>query len=301
MADDSERDDPVLVRPYITTQPGSTTGPADRPTETWPATADLPEDGTREMPGVSVPRAVPAGAAAKTTALRRQRLLVLAALGVLALVGGGALFLLLPSGDDNPPAVARPTAPAPRATGSAGVAPVASAGTVSVSPSGTTSSRPAGATRPAGTTGPAAAAPAPTATSAPGSPTPTATLAPPPGTDRTGAITAAGGRCLSLGGLLALDGTPVQTAGCSGTGAQRWTLTPDGTMQVANRCARVAADATVRIDDCDDRSAAQWRAGPGGSLVNPETGRCLTDPGRLMATVTVTECTGAADQTWTLP
>jgi hypothetical protein len=70
---------------------------------------------------------------------------------------------------------------------------------------------------------------------------------------------------------------------------------------VIDRCARVAADATVRIGGCDDQSAAQWRAGPNGSLVNPDTGRCLTDPGALTATVTVTDCTGAADQRWTLP
>jgi hypothetical protein len=114
-------------------------------------------------------------------------------------------------------------------------------------------------------------------------------------------VTAAGGRCLSLGRLFAVDGTPVQTSGCSNVSYQRWTMASDGTLRVVDRCAAVTADATVRIGDCDDRPAAQWRAGPRGSLVNPETGRCLTDPGSLATTVTVTECTGAATQRWTLP
>jgi hypothetical protein len=93
----------------------------------------------------------------------------------------------------------------------------------------------------------------------------------------------------------------VRTAACNGAGNQRWTLATDGTLRVSDRCARRSGDATVRIGGCDAEPATQWRAGPGGSLVNPETGGCLTDPGSPGATVTVTDCTGAADQRWTLP
>ncbi|GAA3919776.1 RICIN domain-containing protein [Actinoplanes auranticolor] len=305
MADDSERDDPVLVRPYITTQPLE---PDERPAPTWPATADLPEDGTRELPGVVAPvSATVPDPAAKTTALRRQKLLVLAGTGVLALLGGAGLFLLQPSGDENPPATARPAPSAPGVTRPAGAAPVASAGTITASAGSSIVSRPATTTRPTATPGTEGAAvggaagpgPARTTTPAPGAPSPT--LSPPPGTARTGAITAAGGRCLFLGGILGLDGAPVQTSGCADVSYQRWTLATDGTLMVANRCAAVSGDGSVRIGDCDDRPAAQWRAGPGGSLVNPQTGRCLTDPGALATPVTVTDCTGAATQTWTLP
>jgi hypothetical protein len=302
MAEEPERDDPVLVRPYITTQPaGDAPGPDDRTAaQTWPATADLPEDGTREIAVVPAPVATP-DAATRSTALRRQRLMVLAGICVLALLGGAALVLLLPSDDDdNPPVNALPAPVAPSVTGSLGVAPVASGGTRNASPTSRAASRSAAAPRSA--TSPVPGRPAqPPATPAPPSGAPSATLSPPPDPARTGAITAAGGRCLNLGALLPVGGGPVQTAGCSNVSYQRWTMASDGTLQVVDRCARVRDDGQVRIGDCDDQAAGQWRAGPDGSLVNPETGRCLTDPGAALATVTVTDCTGAADQRWTLP
>ena len=304
MVDDSERDEPVLVRPYITTQPG---GHDDRPVPTWPATADLPEDGTRELPGVAVP-AVVADPAAKTTVLRRQRLRVLAGIGVLAVLGGAGLFLLQPSGEDDPPVTARPAPAAPDVTGSPAAAPVASAGTISAAPGSRATGRSAATTTPATVTNTAPGVPgapvtpgAPATNTAPATGEPSPTLSPPPGTARTGPVTAAGGRCLSRGGLFGLEGSPVQTAGCLDVSAQRWTLATDGTLRVGDRCAVVTAEGTVRTGACDDRPAAQWRAGPQGSLVNPETGRCLTDPGSLTAPATVTECTGAATQSWVLP
>jgi hypothetical protein len=231
--------------------------------------------------------------------LRRQRLKVLAGLAALALAGGAAL-LLLPTRDD-PPVTAQPAPTAPGVTRSAGVAPAASGATRSAAPSSRGGSRSADTTRTASATTPVPGGPAQPATKPPASGVPAETLTPPPDPARTGPITAAGGRCLSLGGLLALDGSPVQTAGCSGVSSQRWTLASDGTLQVAGRCARVGGDAAVRIGGCGDEPAGQWRAGPAGSLVNPGTGRCLTDPGSLTATVTVTDCKGAADQRWTLP
>ena len=63
----------------------------------------------------------------------------------------------------------------------------------------------------------------------------------------------------------------------------------------------MTGDGTVRLSDCDDQPSALWRAGPDGSLVNPGTGRCLTDPGTLGTTVTVTDCTGADTQRWKVP
>src|SRR6187431_2668059 len=135
MAEDSERDDPVLVRPYITTQPaGSPAAPDEPAAQTWPAAADLPEDGTREIAAVPAPVATP-DPATKSSALRRQRLLVLAGIGVLALLGGTGLLLFPPSGDKPPPVTARPAPAAPSVLSSAGAAPLVSAGTLSASPS----------------------------------------------------------------------------------------------------------------------------------------------------------------------
>src|SRR4051812_49340637 len=109
MTDDSSRDDPVLVRPYITTEPGG--GSAGRevvtgPAPTWPAGADLPEEGTREMPAVQRVPPTP-DPKATGTVLRRQRLLVLALVAGLA-VAGGTGFLLLRPDEAEPPATARP-------------------------------------------------------------------------------------------------------------------------------------------------------------------------------------------------
>jgi hypothetical protein len=300
MADESERDDPVLVRPYITTQPGGgTAGSGDR-AQTWPATADLPEDGTRELAAVEAPSAVP-DPVGKSTALRRQRLLVLAGIAALALLGGAGLFFLRPAEDAGAPVAALPAPVPPPVTGSLGAAPLASGGTLSAPASNRAGSRSAGTSRGPTSTSPVPGAAGRPATTAPAAGAPSPTLSPPPGSARTGPVTAAGGRCLAIGTLLAMNGSQVQTSGCSNVSYQRWTLATDGTLQVTDRCARVGDDAAVRIEACDGEPADQWRAGPNGSLVNPDTGRCLTDPGAVLRPVTVTECTGAADQRWTLP
>jgi hypothetical protein len=299
MADElPEREDPVLVRPYITTEPGegSAVGRDDRYAETWPESATLPDDHTREMTVVPAP-APERDPAARTSALLRQRLIVLAGIGALALVAVVAFVVFGPPNDDDPPPTARPTLAAPSVTGALGAAPAASATARSTRPSGRSSRSSAAGANPArnGT-------PSPRDTTGQATkPTPSSTLAPPPDPARTGAITAAGGRCLTRGGILALDGSPVQTAFCTGGSSQQWTMASDGTLIVEDKCAQVSAGGTVRIGACDDSPAAQWRAGPNGSLVNPETGRCLTDPDTAGATTEVAACTGAADQRWKLP
>jgi hypothetical protein len=123
--------------------------------------------------------------------------------------------------------------------------------------------------------------------------------APPPATDRTGAIAGPDGRCLALGGLLGIDGSPVQVYGCMDISAQEFTLATDGTLRVGGKCAKAGGDASVRVGGCDDQAAGQWQAGPDGTLVNG--GQCLTDPGRAGANVRVAACAGSPEQTWTLP
>lgn len=311
------REDPALVRPYIRTEPGSArpAGPDDRPEQTWPEAAMLPaeEPATAEpLPEVPAPPS-PSG---RTAALMRQRLIVLA--GVVVLVLAAAGFVLIGAGgDDEKPAAlpeVRASLPAPGVTGSMGAAPGATGPQRSSAPvvRGTRESAavPSGAqaaSRPGAAIPGATIPPAPPAQSGrpPAGPTPPApppaTLAPPPTTDRTGAVTAAGGRCLMLGGILALDGSPIQVSGCSGVSYQSFTLATDGTLRVAGRCAQVTGDGDIRSVRCDDRESAQWRAGPGGTLVNPATGHCLTDPGSSGGTTKASACTGEASQSWTLP
>ena len=306
------REDPALVRPYIRTEPGRAepAGHDDRPEQTWPETAMLPAE---EPPAAEpVPEEPPAPSpSGRTAALMRQRLIVIA--GVVVLVLAAAGFVLMGTGGDEERAAlpeVQATLPAPGVTGSMGAAPGASGPQRSSAPAvrGTRSSAatPAGsqaAARPGTSVPPAAppGQPAPPAAGTTSAAPPAATLAPPPATDRTGAVTAAGGRCLMLGGLLALDGSPIQVSGCSGVSYQSFTLATDGTLRVAGRCAQVTDDGEVRSVRCDDRDNAQWRAGPGGTLVNPATGHCLTDPGTSGGTTRVSACTGEASQSWTLP
>ncbi|MFI7599996.1 ricin-type beta-trefoil lectin domain protein [Actinoplanes sp. NPDC049681] len=297
MADtQDEPRDPVLVRPYLSSDPA---GQGDRPEETWPEPATEPGDPPQPTAGepAEVRPPLPGEAPGRASALRRQRLIVLAGVAVLALAG--TALVIAGSRDDRALPEARP---GPATTGSPGAGPVAS------NPR-TAASRPSAPPVPSAraTTGPAPArtAAVPAARggrhSASPAPPPSATLAPPPRTDRTGAITSAGGRCLTLGGLLGIDGSPIEVAGCGGVSPQSFTLATDGTLRVSGRCAQVARDGDIRTIGCDDRESSQWRAGPHGSLVNPATGHCLTDPGTPGATVRAEPCTGAAEQRWTLP
>ncbi|MFI5937656.1 ricin-type beta-trefoil lectin domain protein [Actinoplanes sp. NPDC051494] len=315
----AEPRDPVLVRPYITTEPATPeiAGHDDRPDETWPHTAMLPEEpaaaATTEMPRVTA-----APATSKGAAFLRQRILVLAGVAVLALAAAGGIFLTTGSEpEDDLSAPINPSFATPGETTSPGAA-----ATRSGSPAATTapsqgakassaaaSARPGSSPDPAGA--PASAPPpqnqAPldpattTTTPATTAPTPTATLNPPPATDRTGPVTSSAGRCLAFGGLLGIDGTPIQVSGCSKINYQSFTLTTAGTLTVAGHCTEATTAGEVRSVTCDDRESAQWRTGPGNSLVNPATGLCLTDPGTSGATARVTPCDGSAAQTWTLP
>jgi len=304
MADDElpERSDPVLVRPYITTEPNS--AGADRSAETWPEEAALPDTGTSEFAAVTDPDPRPAPGS-KSSALLRQRLFVLGGVLVLALVAAG-FVLFGPSGDEDstPPPAARPTLPAPEPStlNSLGAAPLASGATRSVPASSRSADRTPSA---AGTTrasqGAPAVPPAAGGSAPPAGPAPTPTLVPPPDAARAGAITAASGRCLIMGGLFGIDGSPVQVTGCADVSYQKFTLATDGTLQVSGNCAEVTGDGSVRTNDCDDRKSEQWRAGPNNSLVNPESGKCLTDPGSVGANTRAEACTGASNQAWTLP
>ena len=269
----SERPDPVLVRPYVgpaPEQPGR--GPADAPTVIQPAIADEP----------SPPPPPPT---------RRTRLGVPPRLLILA--GGLAVALALAGWLVFAPErhTSQPGAVLPQFTTKLPADPANASGRPSASHSPSPSARSSSAS-------PSADAPA----SPSGSRSPASTLAPPPpAADRTGKVTAASGRCLALGGLLGIDGSPVQVTGCVDLPAQSFTLATDGTLRVSGRCAQVTGDATIHIAGCGSSAAQQWRAGPAHSLVNPSTNQCLTDPGTAGATTKVTTCTGTSTQSWTLP
>jgi hypothetical protein len=261
---------------------------------------------------------------------RRRRSYALAGAGAAAVIGLAALgYGLAPPLADNEaslPAGALPP-PAPAVTGPGGVPGAPDPGNpTATGTTGPAGAGPTGIGTGAGTTGPAAgrggltrpaggvlapsgSAPAPAdATTGPPPPNglaPTvAALSPAPEAARTGRIAAADDLCLDVNGGVPADNNHVQVSDCNGTSAQRWTMAPDGTLQVVGKCAQVTGDATVHIIGCDDREAAQWRAGPEDSLVNLATNECLTDPAngdRSGAAVVVTACSGSDNQQWDLP
>jgi hypothetical protein len=285
-----DREDPALVRPYVRVTGGVAAeerGPGEE--ETWPEAASMPPEPTPADDDTVVQPVVAAVAAPRAYALGLgSRMLILCGGIVLALAVVG--FVLFGSEPDEPrPATALPALiPAMPAEPTADAPPRPSA-SATPSPSRTSSSPTPTPSAPSRS----AAPPSSPAASEP-------TLAPPPRSDRTGAITSAGGRCLALGGLFGTDGSPVQVFGCMDVNAQEFTLAADGTLRVSGKCAQATGDASVRVAGCDAAAAGQWRGGPDGTLVNSASGRCLTDPGQAGATVRVAAC-GGADQRWTLP
>jgi hypothetical protein len=314
--------DPLLVRPWIA-------GGAS--TEKWPSAGHVPAHRaiTDSTATATRPVALPGIAAVPPAGVRdrgRLRVLLLAGAGataVIALVAAG--FAAFAGGDptrssalpvDHLPALTGTDfSPGGTATGAAppnGYPP--SYGGTGRPRAGTGTSRPAGTPTSAGQPGAGSGSGSPTPGGAAGkSPAdgamflpqpPPATVSAPPVAAVAGVIGADGGLCLDLDGGVPTDNNLVQVFTCNQSAAQLWTLDVDGTLRVVGKCAQVTADNTIHIIGCDNRAAAQWRVGPGNTLVNPATGQCLTDPGNGTAgrtTVVVAACAGGANQSWALP
>jgi hypothetical protein len=324
---DLEHDDrdPLLVRPFLQTDSG------DPSTQTWPSAT------TRE---VRSHRAVaadpPASPVPPATSPGRHRGLIVAVTGAVVLAAAGAAgYAALRPGfrpsvttarPDSPlPAVSGPQAsrPAPSEAPAQGASPSAGssrrnhAGSASAGPTATgsakagaavTTSAGAGSSGPASTpaatgAGPATSSPAGESGSVTVQPAPPAALAPNFTAGRTGAIGAQNNLCLDLDGGVGFPDNHVQVYDCNGTVAQRWTLGGDGSLRVAGMCALVVGDSTVHIVSCDGRTTARWSVS-GHTLVNAADGQCLTDPSngtKRLTGVTLARCSGAANQSWSLP
>jgi hypothetical protein len=124
----------------------------------------------------------------------------------------------------------------------------------------------------------------------------------------TGVITGFGGKCVDVAGASSANGTAVQLWNCNGTGAQRWTVGDDGTIQAFGKCldvsgASTANGARVQIYDCNGTGAQRWTSSA-SQLINPQSNKCLDATGISSADGTplqIWECTGGANQRWVLP
>jgi hypothetical protein len=137
---------------------------------------------------------------------------------------------------------------------------------------------------------------------------PSSTCGPPPG-QHVGPITGIAGKCVDISASNTTPGTPVQLYTCNGTGAQRWTVNPDGSLGAfGSNCLDITnggtADGTkVQLWPCNGTGAQVWHV-QGNALVNPPSGKCLDDPASNTADGTrlqIWTCNGTAAQQWTLP
>jgi chitinase len=124
----------------------------------------------------------------------------------------------------------------------------------------------------------------------------------------TGPINGYQGLCLDDRSASTANFNPIQVYTCNGTGAQQWTTASGNTLQVLGKCldvdaAGTANGTTVDLYTCNGTGAQTWIPQSNGSLVNPNSGKCLDDTG-FGGPGTQTQiwaCTGGANQRWTLP
>ncbi len=115
--------------------------------------------------------------------------------------------------------------------------------------------------------------------------------------------------CVDDSGSSTTNGSHIQIWTCNGTGAQNWTVQPDGTLHVLTGCMDVTGAGTavgtkIEFFQCNGSVAQQWQARADGSLLNPNSGLCLDDPGSSTTTGTqlqIYTCNGTNAQKWTLP
>ncbi|MFI6027960.1 ThuA domain-containing protein [Amycolatopsis magusensis] len=125
---------------------------------------------------------------------------------------------------------------------------------------------------------------------------------------RTGEITGAGGKCADVSGANTADGTKIQLWTCNGTAAQRWTLPGDNTIRALGKCLDVQSGGTTNgtltwLWTCNGSGAQQWVPQPGGTLKNPQSGRCLEAAGTSAdgTPLHIWDCRTGTNQKWTLP
>jgi beta-glucanase (GH16 family) len=121
----------------------------------------------------------------------------------------------------------------------------------------------------------------------------------------TGRVHGAGGLCLTNQAGLNTEGNPIDLLGCRGGQAQRWSVYSDRTLRAEGGCLDVAGAGTASgtaVDwyPCNGTVAQVWVHRPGGKLVNPHSGLCLTAPGGD-ARLDIATCDRSSAQRWSLP
>ncbi|WP_405577715.1 sigma-70 family RNA polymerase sigma factor [Streptomyces sp. NBC_01092] len=132
------------------------------------------------------------------------------------------------------------------------------------------------------------------------------------GADRTGEMVSgvAADLCLDNHWASTADGSPITIYPCNGTIAQKVTVTSDHRLKIQGKCVDVSgggmANGTpVQLFSCSSNNAAQvWLPQPDGSLLNPQSNKCLDDPGATVQAGTqleIHDCNQTAAQRWRIP
>ncbi|MBY8886086.1 ricin-type beta-trefoil lectin domain protein [Streptomyces sp. PTM05] len=126
----------------------------------------------------------------------------------------------------------------------------------------------------------------------------------------TGPITGPGttGKCVDVNTNTAGDGNAVQLWTCNGVPGQQWSIDSDHTVRSFGKCLNVVGNGTanftkVELRTCDGSGGQQWVPQSNGSLLNPQSGRCLDDPQAQTGDGTqlqIYDCNGLFTQQWNI-
>jgi beta-glucanase (GH16 family) len=125
--------------------------------------------------------------------------------------------------------------------------------------------------------------------------------------DSTGHVTGIDGRCLANRNALNTEGNPIGAGACTDGSGQLWSAYSDRTLRTEGGCLDAVGGGTTsgtNVDwyPCNGTAAQVWTRKPDGELVNPKSGRCLTDPnGNTAVRLDIQTCTDAAPQRWSSP
>ena len=127
-----------------------------------------------------------------------------------------------------------------------------------------------------------------------------------------GPIRAGTAACLADPGISASPGTAVKMQACGISGSQQWALNGDGTIESSSGLCLSAdgnllSESAITVEACDSTPSSLdfseiWIPGPGGELINAESGRCLDDQGNGPAgsPVIQDDCYGEDGEVWGL-
>jgi type 1 glutamine amidotransferase len=124
-----------------------------------------------------------------------------------------------------------------------------------------------------------------------------------------GPIVGLAGKCLDVAGAGTANGTKIQLYTCNGSGAQTWTVTPNGPVKALGKCLDVAGGGSAngtkaQLYTCNGTGAQNWSAQSDQTLRNPQSGKCLDVSQNNPADgqqIHIWDCLGAANQKWILP